>query len=68
MAKKYSKSKSPARRASGGKKKAGSTGRKPAAASRKKLAMFKALYMGAKPEADLPENLTRNPSERTSRR
>lgn len=63
MTKKYSKSKSSARRASGGKKKTS----KKSKISPKKIALFK-HYMGAKPEAEQPVNLNRNPSDTTHRR
>lgn len=65
MSKKYSKSKSSARRASGGKRQSGSAsaGAKRkihSRAAKKKLAKFKALYVGAKPQAKAPENPTQH--------
>ena len=64
MAKKYSKSKSSQSGGKAGKRKR--SVRKPNK-SLKRLAEFR-HYIGAKPQAKEPENLTRNPSDKTNRR
>lgn len=66
MTKKNSKSKSS--RAGGKSQSRTRKAKRSRAASAKKLAQFKALYMGLSPQAKEPQNFTGNPPDKDGRR